>query len=81
MDEKEELISSALELAQSVAPNLNLHEVCQQFADLQAYRAVIQLCVAFVKKIDPENIADYYYNNGQQPGSDQLDSYNYYTRR
>lgn len=81
VDEKEELLSSALELAQSIAPNLNLHEVCQQFADLHAYRAIIELCVVYAKKIDPENVAEYYYNDGQQPNPEQLDTYSYYSRR
>lgn len=79
IDEKEELVTSALQLCKSVAPNINLHELCEQFASLNAYHAVTDLCVTCAKKTDPDNIAEYYYKNSNDAA--QQDSYAYYANR
>lgn len=63
IDEKEEMILNALELCKSIAPNINLPGICKQFASLKAYHAVIDLCLACAKKVDPDNIAHHFYKN------------------
>lgn len=78
-DEKEELIAAALHLCKSVAPNINLHQICQLLESLFAYYAIIDLCVHCAQKTDPDNIAEFYYKNGNDAGHQE--SYNYYVKR
>lgn len=70
---------SALQLCKNIAPNVNLPEVCKQFTSLKAYKAVIELCTHCARKIDPERIAESYFNS-DETGGDQ-DGLNMYQRR
>ncbi|RZC41057.1 nuclear pore complex protein Nup155 [Asbolus verrucosus] len=63
IDEKEEMVMSALELCKSIAPNINLSGICKQFVSLKAYHAVIDLCITCAKKVDPDNVAQHFYKN------------------
>ena len=63
IDEKEDMVMSALELCKSIAPNVNLPGICKQFVSLKAYHAVIDLCITCAKKVDPDNIAEHFYKN------------------
>ncbi|KAH0999149.1 hypothetical protein HUJ04_005994 [Dendroctonus ponderosae] len=56
MDEKEVMLTSALQLCKNIAPNVNLPEICKQFVSLKAYKAVIELCSHCGRKIDPDKI-------------------------
>ncbi|GJQ73093.1 Nup154 [Trypoxylus dichotomus] len=78
IDEREELIRSALELCCTVAPNINLFEICQQFTVLKAYHAVIELCALCAKKIDPENVALHYYKKNE---IGDREGYQFYSKR
>ncbi|KAF5299489.1 hypothetical protein FQR65_LT01071 [Abscondita terminalis] len=78
-NEKADNVASALKLCKSVAPNINLQELCQLLKNLSAFHAVVELCVDCAKKLDPDNIADFYFKNERGPG--QQDSYNYYSKR
>ncbi|KAB0800462.1 hypothetical protein PPYR_06202 [Photinus pyralis] len=79
VSEKEDLIISALRLCKSVSPNLNLYEICQLLISLTAYHAIIDLCVDCAKKVDPDNMADFYYKNSNDAVNQ--DSYNYFLKR
>lgn len=61
-DEKEEMLLSALQICKSIAPHVNLAEVCREFSNLKAYKAVIDLCIHCSRKIDPDKIAENFYN-------------------
>nr|XP_022900276.1 nuclear pore complex protein Nup155 [Onthophagus taurus]XP_022900277.1 nuclear pore complex protein Nup155 [Onthophagus taurus] len=78
IDEKEDLIVSALDLCKSVVPDINLSDICHQFIGLKAYNAVIELCVLCANKIDQKNIAGHFYKNSEQ--GDQ-EGYRFYTKR
>ncbi|KAK4882783.1 hypothetical protein RN001_006102 [Aquatica leii] len=78
-NEKADNIASALKLCKSVAPNINLQEICQLLKNLNAFHAVVDLCVDCAKKLDPDNIADFYYKNEGEAGNQ--DSYNFYAKR
>lgn len=78
LDEKEELIRSALELCKSVSPNINLFEICQQFTILKAYHAVTELCTLCANKIDKDNIAQHYYTKSEVG---DRDGYQFYSKR
>ncbi|XP_066259213.1 nuclear pore complex protein Nup155 [Euwallacea similis] len=78
-DEREGMLVSALQLCKNIAPNVNLPEVCKQFTSLKAYKAVIELCAHCAKKVDPEKIAESYFNSEVNQG-DQ-DGLNMYQRR
>ncbi|XP_018320831.1 nuclear pore complex protein Nup154 [Agrilus planipennis] len=77
-NEIEEMLCTALSICKSVAPNINLREICQQFVSLGAYNAVLDLCVDCAKKIDPDNIGEHYYKNGEQR---EHEDYHLYSRR
>ncbi|KAJ8921993.1 hypothetical protein NQ315_008631 [Exocentrus adspersus] len=78
-DEKEEMLFAALELCKSVAPNININEVCREFTSLKAYKAVIELCHHCGRKIDPEKVAESFYNTDDN-AADQ-EGFNYYQKR
>lgn len=78
LDEKEELLSSALQLCIEVVPNVNLKEICEQFSTQKSYNAVIMLATKCAEKIDPENVGEHFYKNGDQ--NDQ-EGYQYYAKR
>lgn len=78
-EEKEEVIVAAMQLARSVAPNINLHEICQQLVSLNAYHAATDICVTCAKKVDPDGVAEYFYKNGTEVRN--TDNYNYYSQR
>lgn len=77
-DEKEELITSALNLCKSITPNLILREVCIQFTNLKAYKAVIELCYVTALKVDPDRIAEHFYKQRDEADDEGL---NYYCKR
>ncbi|XP_048522615.1 nuclear pore complex protein Nup154 [Dendroctonus ponderosae] len=79
MDEKEVMLTSALQLCKNIAPNVNLPEICKQFVSLKAYKAVIELCSHCGRKIDPDKVAENYFNSNETTG-DQ-DGTNMYQRR
>ncbi|VEN48383.1 unnamed protein product [Callosobruchus maculatus] len=71
VDEKEEMILSALQICKNIAPNVNLNEVCKEFIALKAYKGIIELCAHCAKAIDPDKTAESYYhsdNDGDQEG-------------
>lgn len=78
VDEKNELIMSALDICKKVAPHLNLHNICEQFTQLKAYDAVVELVMCCAKKKDPEHVGEHFFKNGDQ--NDQ-DAYKYYAER
>ncbi|CAG9854038.1 unnamed protein product [Phyllotreta striolata] len=78
-DEKEEMIQSALQICKSIGPTINITDICKEFANLKAYKAVTELCAHFGKKIDPDKIAESYYNAEDNSGDQE--GYNYYQRR
>lgn len=73
------MLVSALQLCKNIAPSVNLPEVCKQFTSLKAYKAVIELCAHCAKKLDPDRIAETYFNSEETNG-DQ-DGFNMYQRR
>ncbi|KAK9883024.1 hypothetical protein WA026_001236 [Henosepilachna vigintioctopunctata] len=77
-DEKEDLITSALSLCKNIAPNVNLHEVCLQFINLKAYKAVIELCYTCALKIDPDHISEHFYKQSNEADDE---GYSYYCKR
>ncbi|KAF5276078.1 hypothetical protein FQA39_LY00874 [Lamprigera yunnana] len=78
INEKEEIIVCAMRLCKSVTPNLNLQEICQLLKNLTAYHAILDLCADCAKKLDPDNIADFYYKNND---ATHQESYNFYLKR
>lgn len=80
VDEKEELIVSALQLCKSVANAINLHVICSEFTALKAYHAVLDLCVSCAKKADPENAAERFYKYNASEHADR-DGYHRYMKR
>lgn len=78
-DEKEEMLLSALQLCKSLGSNINFSEIARQFTSLKAYKAVIELCHYYAQKIDPDGIAEHYYNNEDNSGDRQ--GYNFYHKR
>ncbi|ENN82825.1 hypothetical protein YQE_00808, partial [Dendroctonus ponderosae] len=68
MDEKEVMLTSALQLCKNIAPNVNLPEICKQFVSLKAYKAVIELCSHCGRKIDPDKVAENYFNSNETTG-------------
>lgn len=79
ISEKEEYVTSALQLCKSVAYNINLHEVCSAFTMLKAHSAVIDLCVSCAKKVDPDNLGECYYKS-QVQGND-IEGHQIYLKR
>ncbi|KAJ8983036.1 hypothetical protein NQ317_014334 [Molorchus minor] len=79
LDQKEEMIYSALQLCKSIALNINLAEVCKEFISLKAYKAVAELCFHCGQKIDPDKIAENFYNN-EDNIADQ-EGFNYFQKR
>ncbi|XP_044758799.1 nuclear pore complex protein Nup155 [Coccinella septempunctata] len=77
-DEKEELITSALNLCKSITPNIILREVCIQFTNLKAYKAVIELCYITAMKVDPDRIAEHFYKHRDEADNEGL---SYYCKR
>ncbi|XP_072403168.1 nuclear pore complex protein Nup154 [Diabrotica undecimpunctata] len=77
--EKEELLNSALQICKSIGPNLNIGDVCKEFCNLKGYKAVTELCCHYASKLDPENIAEIYYNAPDSTGDQE--GYNYYQNR
>lgn len=80
VDEKEEMLLSALQLCKTVANIFNLNEICKQFVALKAHQAVIELCGHCAKKIDPEKIAENFYDSNQNSSVDE-EGYAYYQKR
>ncbi|KAJ8971740.1 hypothetical protein NQ314_000553 [Rhamnusium bicolor] len=79
IDEREEMLFSALQLCKSIAPNINLSEICREFTALRAYKAVIELCLHCGQKIDPDKIAENYYNSDNNTADQE--GFNYYQKR
>ncbi|CAH0559339.1 unnamed protein product [Brassicogethes aeneus] len=78
-DEKEEMLISALQLCKSIGANIKLREISRQFTALKAYKAVIELCHYYAQKVDPENIAEHFYNNDDNAADHE--GYGYYRKR
>lgn len=78
-DEKEEMVLSALQICKTIAPNVNLTEICKEFTNLKAYNAVIDLCLHYGKKVDPDKIAENFYNANDNTADQE--GYGYYQRR
>nr|XP_023029758.1 nuclear pore complex protein Nup155 [Leptinotarsa decemlineata] len=78
-DEKEEMLLSALQICKCISPNINMGEVCREFTSLKAYRAVIELCMHYGRMMDPEKVAENYYNTDDN-SADQ-EGFNFYQRR
>ncbi|KAL0269136.1 UNVERIFIED_CONTAM: hypothetical protein PYX00_006963 [Menopon gallinae] len=79
VDEKEAKLKAALELCKEVAPNINLSQICQQFAANQFYIGILQLCSVCAVKQDPKNIALHWYKN-KEPAED-IEGYDAYMKR
>lgn len=73
------MIFSALELCKTIAPNLNLNQVCRDLTALKAYKAVIELCHHCGRKIDQDKIAENFYN-ADNNAADQ-EGFSYYQKR
>ncbi|XP_056648274.1 nuclear pore complex protein Nup154 [Diorhabda sublineata] len=79
IDDKEEMIYSAVQICKSIGPTLNINDVCKELCNLKAYKAVIELCAHFAKKIDPDSIAENYYNSADNSGDQE--GYAFYQER
>ncbi|XP_060525435.1 nuclear pore complex protein Nup155 isoform X2 [Cylas formicarius] len=79
VDEKEEMVLSALQLCKNIVPNINLPEVYKQFTALKAYKAVVELCAHFAKKIDPDKVAENFYGN--EDNAADKEGFAYYQKR
>lgn len=73
------MVLSALQICKNIAPNVNMNEVCKEFTNLKAYKAVIDLCVHCCQKIDPEQIAENFYYSSDNTGDQE--GYGYYQKR
>lgn len=63
LDEKEELLQSALKLCKEVAPRMSLEPVCQQFVECQFYSGVLELCLCCAERVDPNDTAKHFDRN------------------
>ena len=54
-----------LQLYKEVSPHLNLQQVCEQLSGARHYEGILDICLTTASKRDPQNIALYYYKNGQ----------------
>ncbi|XP_067928624.1 nuclear pore complex protein Nup155-like [Watersipora subatra] len=63
--ERTSRLANALALYKEVSPHLNLQEVCQQLSAARHYDGILDICLTTASKRDPQNIALYYYKNGQ----------------
>lgn len=77
-DERNELVVTALDICKTVAPHLNLQDICQQFVALKAYYAVVELCICCAKKRDPERFGEHFFQSGERSNQD---TYKYYVER
>lgn len=73
------MLLSALQICKTIAPNVNLAEVCKEFTSLKAYKAVIELCEHCGRKIDPDKVAENFYNANDN-SADQ-EGFGYYQKR
>ena len=58
-----------LQLCKSVAPQVNLHMMCQWFFASQFYEGVLDLVLVCASKLDPRNVGFDYYKN-KEPSED-----------
>ncbi|KAK6639409.1 hypothetical protein RUM43_007682 [Polyplax serrata] len=79
VDEKDAKLKAALDLCKEVVPQIDLAQICQQFAANQFYIGVLQICLTCAKKQDPKNIALHWYKNREPP--EDLEGYDAYVTR
>lgn len=68
-----------LQLYKEVTPNIDLQQICQELSAVRHYEGILDLCLTTAHKRDPQNIALYYYKNGEP--SDDTGGYNMFTAR
>lgn len=68
-DDRSDMIQLALDLCKKVVPDICLHAVCPQFAAAEGYYALVHLCSAAAKALDPNNTALAHYKN-REPQED-----------
>lgn len=78
-EEKDDRLTTALQLCKDAAPNLPLSSICQQFTVAGFYQGVIELCAVCAAKIDPTEAALHFYKNNE-PMTDQEGYYAYSAR-
>lgn len=71
-DERHESLLRALELCCQAAPKLPLPNICQQFTAAGFYEGIIQLCVLFASKLDPNESAYHFYKNNYPIDQSQM---------
>jgi len=69
VQERRHQLTEALSLLKSVSQPLNLGVICQQLTAVHFYLGVVELCLAEARKVDPQQLAVHFYNNGE-PGED-----------
>ncbi|EDW63290.1 nuclear pore complex protein Nup154 [Drosophila virilis] len=68
--EKQQKLSTTLQMCLDAAPTLPLHSICQQFISVDFYEGVVELSATCASKMDPEEIGIHYYNNNE-PAEDR----------
>ncbi|EDV98990.1 GH13295 [Drosophila grimshawi] len=68
--EKQQKLSTTLQMCLNAAPHLPLHSICQQFISVEFYEGVVELSATCASKMDQEEIGIHYYNNNE-PAEDR----------
>ncbi|KAH9488744.1 hypothetical protein Btru_059325, partial [Bulinus truncatus] len=63
--EKEQQLQQALHLLKGVNQPLNLGVICPQLASLHYYLGIVELGLSEARKIDPQQLAVHFYQNGE----------------
>ncbi|XP_067677422.1 nuclear pore complex protein Nup155-like isoform X1 [Haliotis asinina] len=69
--EKRKQLYEALRLYKNVNTPLQLLAVCSQFANINFYEGIVELCLTEARKLDPQDLASHFYHNGEPPEDTQ----------
>ena len=74
--EKRHQLQEALSLLKAVNQPLNLSVICSQLANVHFYLGIVELGLNEARKVDPQQLAIHFYNNGEpQEDTQGMQSY------
>lgn len=59
------MLEESLQLFMEVSNQINLSATCDRYYELHFYRGLVDLCLSAAQKLDPENRAKSFVDNGK----------------
>ena len=63
--QRDALLEESLQLFMEVSGQINLGAICDKYYELHFYHGLVDLCVSAAQRLDPDNRAKSYVDNGK----------------